>query len=85
MSEYRKGGFIVTEVHCDKNEFHKVMDDYSIQHILPIRMNYAYDQDHVPQVERNNRTIQEQVRVHIMASLIRIYLVLLSNTWSLKS
>ena len=49
------------EVHCD-NEFHKVMDNYSINQDPLIHMNYAAAKAHVPRAERNNRTIQERVR-----------------------
>jgi hypothetical protein len=61
FSTYKHGGFEITEVHTD-NEFHKVMDSYSMTQDPPIHMNYAAAKAHVPRAERNNRTIQERVR-----------------------
>jgi hypothetical protein len=58
---YKYGQFQVTEIHCD-NEFHKVMDPFSVKQDPHIRVNYAAAQEHVPKAERNNRTIQERVR-----------------------
>eukprot|EP00957_Ditylum_brightwellii_P016875 1272841-Ditylum_brightwellii.AAC.1 len=42
---YKKGGFSITEIHCD-NEFHKAMDLYVINQEPPIHMNYASAQEH---------------------------------------
>jgi hypothetical protein len=61
LAVYKKGGFTITEIHCD-NEFRKVMDPVSARQDRPIRMNYASAQEHVPRAERNNRVIQERVR-----------------------
>eukprot|EP00957_Ditylum_brightwellii_P159517 12142632-Ditylum_brightwellii.AAC.1 len=38
------------------------MDSYAINQEPPIHINYASAQEHVPRAERNNRTIEEQVR-----------------------
>ena len=61
VSIYKKGGFNITEIHCD-NEFCKVMDPFLVKQDPPIKMNYAAAQEHVPRAERNNRVIQERVR-----------------------
>jgi hypothetical protein len=53
MAVYRRGQSTVNEVHCN-NEFHKLMDHYSAKQDLPITMNYAAAQEHVPRAERNN-------------------------------
>ncbi len=60
LAVYKKGGFNITEIHCD-NEFRKVMDLFSARQDPPIEMNYAVTQEHVPRAERNNRVIQERV------------------------
>jgi hypothetical protein len=54
---YKHGQFQITEIHCD-NEFHKVMDPFSVKQDPPIRVNYAAAQEHVPRAEQNNRMIQ---------------------------
>ena len=57
---YNKGNFYITTIHCD-GEFRAMMDKVSDE--LDIRMNYTNAHDHVPQAERNNRTIKEWIRV----------------------
>ena len=44
---YKCSGFEITEVHCD-NEFHKVMDNYSIKQDPPIHMNFEEATELVP-------------------------------------
>ena len=44
---------------CDR-EYAAMMDAVSDE--LDVRMNYTNAQDHVPQAERNNRTIKERIR-----------------------
>jgi len=61
LAVYRQGGFQVSTIRCD-NEFHAVMDPLAAQQTPPIAMNYANPQEHVPEAERNNRTIRERVR-----------------------
>jgi hypothetical protein len=61
LGVYKKGGFNITEVHCN-NEFCKVMDPLLARQDPPIKMNYAAGQEHVPRTERNNCVIQERVR-----------------------
>ena len=59
---YNKGGYRVKTIECDEEYrplFEKIEDE------LGIEMNYANPQDHVPQAERNNRTIKECVRTGI--------------------
>ena len=58
---YKKGGFEVKRIHAD-NEFRPLtaplQDDHNIE------LNFANPQEHVPEAERNNRTIQERVRAN---------------------
>ena len=69
MSEYRRvldivfrlynyAGFRVTSIACD-NEFKPLMDP--LKDDLNIRMDYCAPQAHVPEEERNNRVIKEQL------------------------
>ena len=56
---YNKANFTVTEINCDQ-EFRPLMEQVSDD--LNIVMNYATTDEHVPEAERNNRTLQECVR-----------------------
>jgi hypothetical protein len=56
---YKKSGFTIKWIHCDQ-EFRPLMDNVSNK--LDIKMNYATASEHVPEAERNNRTIQERIR-----------------------
>lgn len=56
---YKKAGFRVSRIHCDQ-EFRPVMERVSDE--LNISINYATAGEHVPEAERNNRTIQERIR-----------------------
>ena len=56
---YNNAGFVITEIHCDgeyRGMMNKVKDD------LDVKMNFTNTQDHVPEAERNNRTIKERIR-----------------------
>ena len=59
LRRYNQAGFEVKTIHCD-NEFkplmNKVYDD------LKVTMNYTSADEHVPEAERNNRTIAERYR-----------------------
>ena len=82
LSVYRQGGFQVTEIRCD-NEFRATLDPIVANEKPPIHANYSNPQEHVPQAERNNRTIKERVRctyhqlpfVHLPRILVK-YLVI---------
>ena len=50
---------IVLRIHCD-SEFRKVLDEVKVE--LGLEVTYAATNAHVPQAERNNRTIKERVR-----------------------
>lgn len=56
---YNHGGLKVHEIRCD-NEFRPIIDHLSDH--FGIRVNYANPQEHVPEIERNNRVIKERVR-----------------------
>ena len=58
---YMQGDFVIVETHCN-NDFRKYMDDFARRQEPLIIVNYASSNEHVPRVERNNRTIQERVR-----------------------
>jgi hypothetical protein len=57
---YNNGGFKINVINCD-NGFRSMLDAVSDQ--LDCRMNYTNAQDHEPRIERNNRTIKNQVRL----------------------
>ena len=61
MQIYHQGGFRVTEMRLD-NEFKPLTK--SIGEKFNINMQHCNAQDHVPEAERNNRTIKERVRVN---------------------
>ena len=60
LRQYNGAGFIITIIHADpefKPLFEPVKDN------LSVTMNYAPAQAHVPEAERNNRTLKERIRV----------------------
>ena len=56
---YNKAGHTITSIHCDR-EFRRMMNPVSDE--LGVEMNYTNTDDHVPEAERNNRTIKERIR-----------------------
>jgi hypothetical protein len=56
---YNSAGFHIKTIHCD-GEFRAMME--KVKDNLGVRMNFTNALDHVPEAERNNRTIKEQVR-----------------------
>ena len=54
-----KAGFRITKIYCD-NEFRPLMDP--VKDDLDVDMNYTSAGEHVPEAERNNRTIAERIR-----------------------
>jgi len=56
---YNKAGFLIKEIICDR-EFKTLMDE--VKDELDIDMNYTSKGEHVPEAERNNRTIGERIR-----------------------
>ena len=59
VKHYNKGGFVVKRINCDM-EFKTIMD--VVKEKMNIDINYANAGDHVPEAERNNRTIKEHFR-----------------------
>ena len=57
---YNAAGFLVTTIHAD-NQFKPLFEP--IKDDLDIDMDYVPAQAHVPEAERNNRTIKERIRV----------------------
>jgi hypothetical protein len=56
---YNSTGFHIKTIHCD-GKFRVVME--KVKDNLGVQMNFTNALDHVPEVERNNRTIKERVR-----------------------
>jgi hypothetical protein len=56
---YNSAGFHIKTIHCD-GEFCAMM--YKVKDDLGVCMNFTNALDHVPEAERNNRTIKEQVQ-----------------------
>ena len=59
VQHYNKGGFMVGLIHCD-GEYKSIIAPVKDQ--LQAEMNFANPGDHVPEAERNNRTIKERLR-----------------------
>jgi hypothetical protein len=55
---YNSAGFHIKTIHCN-GKFHEMME--KVKDNLGVRMNFTNALDHVPEVERNNRTIKEWV------------------------
>ena len=56
LRHYNKAGYIIKRIECD-GEYKSMMEE--IKDELDIDMNFTNVQDHVPEAERNNRTIKE--------------------------
>jgi hypothetical protein len=56
---YDDAGFRIKRIICDQ-EFRHMMERVSEE--FNVEMNYATAGEHVPEAERNNRTIQERIR-----------------------
>jgi hypothetical protein len=56
---YNSAGFHIKTIHCD-GEFRGMME--KVKDNLGVRMNFTNALEHVPEAERNNRTIKERVR-----------------------
>lgn len=56
---YNIGGFTIGSIYCD-NEYRPLRG--TLQDEFGISMNFANPQEHVPEAERNNRTIKERIR-----------------------
>jgi hypothetical protein len=56
---YNSGGFTISDIYCD-NEFKPLFDE--VKDELSIDMHYSEPDEHVPEAERNNRTLKERIR-----------------------
>ena len=56
LCHYNDAGYFFKHVHCDQ-EFRSMMDYVADE--LHVKMNYASTGEHVPEAERNNRTIKD--------------------------
>ena len=56
---YHNGGYKVETLHCD-GKYKSMMDPVSDG--MNVKMAYSNPGDHVPQAERNNRTVKNTVR-----------------------
>ena len=65
---YNHNGFTISKIFCD-GEFRPIMDP--VKDEMNIDMRYSAAQAHVPEAERNNRTIKERIRAtyHRLAAL----------------
>ena len=59
MRHYNKGDLFIQLIHCD-GEYKQLIEPD--QDKLNATMNFASPGDHVPEAERNNRTIKERIR-----------------------
>ena len=59
LRHYNSAGFVITTIHCDL-EYTSMMD--KVKDDLNVTMNYTNAGDHVPEAERNNRTLKEGIR-----------------------
>ena len=59
LRHYNQAGFVIRTIHCD-GEFRGMME--KVDDDLDVKMNFTNAQDHVPEAERNNRTIKERIR-----------------------
>ncbi len=59
LRHYNQAGFVIQTIHCD-GEFRGMME--KVDDDLDVKMNFTNAQDHVPEAERNNRTIKERIR-----------------------
>ena len=58
LCSYNRAGYFIKKIYCDR-EFKPLMND--IEDDIDIEINYPPQGDHVPEAERNNRTIGEHV------------------------
>ena len=56
---YNGRGFLLKDINCDR-EFKPLMEEVADE--LDVKMNYTSKGEHVPEAERNNRTIGERIR-----------------------
>jgi hypothetical protein len=59
LRHYNNAGFVITHIHCD-GEYRAMIEE--VMDNLDMVMNFTNAQDHVPEAERNNRTIKERIR-----------------------
>ena len=59
LRKYNKAGFTIITIMCDR-EFKPLFDEVSDE--LNVEMNYTSASEHVPEAERNNRTIGKRIR-----------------------
>ena len=59
LCHYNQASFVIKTIHCD-GEYKAMMDQ--VRDDLDVVMNYTNASDHVPEAERNNRTIKERIR-----------------------
>ena len=58
LQRYNAAGFHVSVIHAD-NAFHPLLKD--LRDDMDIQLNFCNPDDHVPQAERNNRTLTERI------------------------
>ena len=60
LHKYNGSGYQVAKINCDR-EFKKVIN--VVKDEWKVKMNYTGTDEHMPEAERNNRTIAEWIRV----------------------
>ena len=60
VRKYGNADFVIYLIKCD-GEFRSLMD--KVDEKLKVYINYSNPEEHVPAAKRNNRFIQERVRV----------------------
>ena len=60
LRHYNHEGYEIKAIHCDR-EFKSMMDE--VKDEMDVEMIYASSNDHVPDIERSNRVVEERYRV----------------------
>ena len=58
LRRYNSAGFLIDVIHADK-QFQPLLEEVSDE--LDIKLNIAPAKEHVPDIERNNRTLEERI------------------------
>ena len=61
LGHYNQEGYLITMLHCD-GEFISLIGE-ALENVENMEVNFAAPTDHVPDIERSNRTLEERFRV----------------------
>jgi len=59
LRRYGQSGFLILSMHCDQ-EFHMLMGPVANE--VDVQIRYTTTDEHIPEAEQNNHTIQERIR-----------------------